>query len=157
MSFLNPFLLFGSAALAIPVLIRALIEWGPLSAPSATAIGEMGAAGPDALRALGQALENGDYRVKIAVAEAIRRLGGDVRQTVPALIDCLSVLNVDQSVLFSRFRGMHEAACIRAKAAAALGQLGNRAADARAALGDLLDDEFITVREAAASALLRID
>lgn len=147
---------------AVPVLIRQVeqrsVEWMRIAA--AEALGEIGLSTKPALTALAEALEGRAYQrpayeVKIAAAEAIRRLNGDVEPTIPVLIECLSVKEFETFNL-TYFPGVRDAVAVRTRATRALGQLGGRATAAVPALQVLLDDDFITVREAAAHALSMI-
>jgi HEAT repeat protein len=128
---------------------------------AAEALGEIGLSTKPALGALGNALEGrayqrSAYEVKIAAAEAIRRLNGDVEPTIPVLIECLTVTKFETFNL-TYFPGVRDGATVRTRAARALGELGGRATAAVPKLQVLLDDDFITVREAAAEALRRIN
>jgi HEAT repeat protein len=93
-------------------------------------------------------------RVRLAAAVALRRTGADTGPTVPVLISLLSI--EETPVFHSRFVGRRLAADIRRDAAAALGELGGSARDAIPALTSLLQDDFITVREAAELAIHRV-
>ena len=96
-----------------------------------------------------------DYETKITAVEAILQLNGDAEQTVPVLIHCLRA--VPPNYGFPSFRETREAVRVRARAADAVGKFGKRANAAVARLRELLDDDFVTVREAAANALRLID
>lgn len=148
-----------AAKSAVPVLIGEFGQGndrGFHELAAAQALAGIGPAAREALPALRSALECDVDELRIAAGEAIRRVGGDVDGTVPALIDCLLVLDIP-NFFGPRSYGVLRAARVRARAAQALGALGVKAGAAVAPLGALLEDDFITVREAAADALQKIE
>jgi HEAT repeat protein len=138
------------------VLEEQIVGNNGLSALAIEALAEIGDPAGKSLPVLVGALEDRSYEVRIAAADAIRRIGGDTDATVAVLIECLGVMEVPIMFTLRRFPGMQQGACIRARAATALGHLGSRAQDAIPALDKTLDDKFVTVREAAAEALRAI-
>jgi hypothetical protein len=140
----------------VPVLIERLGRGQSWKREAAEALGQIGTPAKSALPALAGLLESRDYQARIAAAEAIRLIGGDIAPTIPALVECLGVERIEYGN-FSEFPGRLEAAQIRARATRALGQLGRGATESTAALENLLDDELITVREAAGEALHSIE
>jgi HEAT repeat protein len=143
---------------AIPVLIGelSLANDHGFHEAAAAALAGIGPEAREALPALASALECDEFEVRIAAANAIRRIGGDANAAVPVLIDCLAVSDIP-NIFGGRFYGVQRAARVRAQAAQALGALGTRASSAAEALGELFDDDFPTVREAAADALRAIE
>jgi HEAT repeat protein len=126
---------------------------GELSVLAADALGEIGRPARDS-RNLIAALASNDYELRVAAADAIRRSGGEEAAMVPVLVECLGTMEIPE--WGGEFPGVQRAARMRARAATVLRELGPRAEDAVPALSVALSDPFITVREAAASALRSI-
>ena len=139
---------------SVRVLEEQVVRNSGLSELAIEALAEIGDPARKSLRALVGALEHESYEVRLAAADAIRRIGGDTDPTVAVLTECLAVTNVHN--FFRKFPGVLQGARIRARAAKLLGHLGRRAEDAIPDLEAALDDKFITVRKAAAEALREI-
>ena len=143
------------AEAAVPLLIGQLNALGEdlTTQAAAEALGQIGHSSPSVLAALTDALKNPHCETRIAAAVAIRKLNGEIEPTVPTLIGCLNVTQFETGMIGAWIHAIRRAVEVRRNAAVALGELGSRAAIAEPELSRLLDDEFITVREAAAHAL----
>jgi HEAT repeat protein len=144
----------GTARQAVPVLVKALQGKQPspsasgktaevypwVRAQAAEALGLIGAEAREAIPALREALHDPDRDLRIAAAAALWRVEGDPATVPPVLLAAL--------------RGQD--ALVPQRALETLGRLGPWARAAIPAIRDLLDDDDIAMRHAAAAALRQI-
>src|SRR5262249_39441161 len=125
---------------------------------AAEAIGKMGPAAKAVAPQLAQATKTKkNAKTTVAAAEALWKVGQQAELVVPALLDLLKLREIPNPIGL-RFRALQEAAEIRKHAAFVLGTVGPVAKPAVPTLRAICEkDEFLTVREAARDALLRID
>jgi HEAT repeat protein len=149
----------GSAAeAAVPALVK-LLE--PDHHPRQDVIIALGRIGPPAkstLPDLEKSLASFDSRESLVAAEAIWRIDKRVDSTVPVLIASLKLKEMPTIGVNSLFFSIVKPAIeIRRHAAQVLGEIGPKAKAAIPALREALKDERLTVRQAAAEALKKID
>src|SRR5262249_60642766 len=124
---------------AMPMLLEALKhETGKVRKRAAECLGDLGPGANSAIAALVQAISDSDPTVTWAAIDALGQIGPDAESAVPALVEAL------------------KDASTRGAAIDALGQIGRKAQVASPALEKVLKGEDVSVRWAAASALVRI-
>jgi HEAT repeat protein len=154
-------------ARTVPALRKALDdEVSYVQEAAAESLGRMGpsakAAGPRlaAILKAGEGVTRDFWEpqsVRLAAATALWKIDRDAAKVVPALIQLLKADEPPISIT-SRSYGRQNAAQLRRRAAEVLGEIGAPAKAARSRLSELAKkDKFLTVREAAAIALGRIE
>jgi HEAT repeat protein len=124
---------------ALPLLVKALQDkTAKVRKKSAEALGDLGPGAKSAAGALVKAVKDSDPAVSWAAVDALGQIGPDAEEAVPALIEAL------------------KEASTRGAAADTLGQIGRKAQAAVPALEQALKGDDVTVRWAAAVALVRI-
>jgi HEAT repeat protein len=124
---------------AIPMLVEALKhKSAKVRKQAAECLGDLGPGAKSAIAALVQAISDSDPTVSWAAIDALGQIGPGAESAVPALVEAL------------------KDASTRGAAVDALGQIGRKAQAASPALEKVLKGEDVSVRWAAASALVRI-
>jgi HEAT repeat protein len=124
---------------ALPMLALALTDKaGKVRKRAAECLGDLGPRGKSAVAALLKALKDPDPAVSWAAIDALGQIGPDAEAAVPNLVEALNN------------------ASTRGAAVDALGQIGRKAQGAIPDVEKVLKGDDLTVRWAAASALVRI-
>lgn len=124
---------------AVPLLVEALKDkTGKVRKRAAESLGDLGPGARPAVAALAKAAKDSDPTVSWAVIDALGQIGPDAEPAVPALVEAL------------------KDASARGAAVDSLGQIGRKARTAVPALEQVLKGDDVTVRWAAAAALVRI-
>src|SRR5262249_62130425 len=124
---------------AIPMLVEALKhKSGKARKRAAECLGDLGFGAKSAIVALVQAITDSGPCVSWAAIDALGQIGPEAESAVPALVEAL------------------KDAGTRGAAVDALGQIGRKAEAAIPALEKVLTGDEVSVRWAAASALVRI-
>jgi HEAT repeat protein len=144
------------AASAVPALAATLTS-GKWSGETVEALGRIGPAARSAMPAL-IALSKKGYP-GLTIGEAMWLVGGRADLAVPALVGALQAdrAGAGPSTVIGGYREIVAGARMRKRAADALARMGPAAKPAVPALTVALADQFLTVREAAAEALKKID
>jgi len=124
---------------AVPLLVEALNDKaGRVRKKAAESLGDLGPGARSAVDALVKAVKDSDPTVSWAAIDALGQIGPDAEPAVPALVEAL------------------KDASTRGAAVDALGQIGGKARAAIPALEEVLKGDDVSVRWAAAAALVRI-
>jgi HEAT repeat protein len=144
------------AASAVPALAATLTS-GKWSGETVEALGRIGPAARSAMPAL-IALSKKGYP-GLTIGEAMWLVGGRADLAVPALVGALQAdrAGAGSSTVIGGYREIVAGARMRKRAADALARMGPAAKPAVPALTVALADQFLTVRQAAAEALKKID
>ena len=138
---------------AVPAFIKLLKderdEDGEARCNAADYLGMLGPKANAAIPALTELLTNENREIRVVGALALWKISHDAKTIVPVLIELLKYEEV--------FFGNDKGATVRWTAAMALAEIGPEAKAAVPALSNLLKDKIKAVRDAAASAIKKIE
>jgi HEAT repeat protein len=146
----------GAAADAVPALLKLLEPGHHPTEVVIIALGKIGPPAKGAVSALEKFLASPNGRESLLAAEALWRIEKRA-DTVPVLVTSLKLKEIPFGVNSRYYSMIRPAIEIRRHAAQVLGELGPKAKAAIPALREALKDERLTVREAAAEALKKVD
>ncbi len=112
----------------------------PVRKSTADALGKLGNASPDVIRALAEAQRDQDWRVRRSATDALGKLGNASPDVIRALVKELGDQNGD----------------VRRRAANTLGKLGNASPDVIRALTEALRDQEWLLRKSVTEALVQL-